>query len=125
MLGDERTDQRCRGSLSRAKKVAAALSISTVCSNPATLRFNSRFSRVVAVVTPVTLTAIDLGLPDPLAQRLRADTDPNRDRPNTAVLTVVLVTVVHRTLNSEEPLIVLLSHASRGAVSKDSLDPLQ
>ena len=39
MLGDERTDQRCRGSLSRTKKVVAALRISMVCSNSAILRF--------------------------------------------------------------------------------------
>ena len=44
MLGDERTDQRRRGSLSRAKKLVAALRISIVCSSSALRRFNARIS---------------------------------------------------------------------------------
>ena len=52
VLGDERTDQRCRGSLSRTKKDVAAFRISTVCSSSAFLRFSSRISRAAAVVVP-------------------------------------------------------------------------
>ena len=42
MLGNESTDHRCRGSLSRAKKVVAAFKMATVCSSSAFLRLSSR-----------------------------------------------------------------------------------
>src|SRR5699024_7275642 len=52
ILGDEPTDYRRCGSLSRTKKLVAALSTSMVCSSSRFLRFSSRFSAAMAVVTP-------------------------------------------------------------------------
>jgi len=53
VLGDEPADHRCRGSLSRTKKLVAALRISIVCSSSALRRLSSRISRADAVVTPL------------------------------------------------------------------------
>jgi hypothetical protein len=61
VLVDELTDQRRRGSHSRAKKLVAALSIWIVASSSLVLRRNSRSSRAVSVVR------IDLGPAHPLA----------------------------------------------------------
>ena len=52
MPGDELTHQRCCGSLTRTKKLVAALRISMVRSNSAFLRFSSHTSRAAIVVTP-------------------------------------------------------------------------
>jgi len=54
---DELTDQRCRGSHSRAKKLVAALSISIVASSSRFLRRSSRSSRAVSVGAPAASPA--------------------------------------------------------------------
>jgi len=52
VLGDQLTDHRRRGTLSRTKKLVAAFRISTVCSSSPFLRFSSRISRADSVVPP-------------------------------------------------------------------------
>jgi hypothetical protein len=53
------------------------LRISIVCSGSAFLRFNSRISRAAAVVDALLdPSVVDLGLTQPLAQRLRVHPQP-------------------------------------------------
>lgn len=65
------------------------------CSNSATLRLRSRFSRERCSAHTVAVTAVDLGLADNLAQRLRTDTITPDCHPNAGILAVVLVAVLH------------------------------
>ena len=123
LLGDERTDQRRRGSLSRAKKLVAALRISTVSSSSRFLRLSSRFSRAMSVGTPVADPGINLGLIDPPAQRLRRDTQALGDRSHAGRAGVVLLGIVGDQPHCPclELVVVLLRHDANYLPSKEGV----
>src|ERR1700677_2319707 len=95
MLGDERTDQRCRGSLSRAKKLVATLRISMVILKLTVLAFeHTQLPRSIGG-HPVTLPAIDPCLHHPAPQRLGGHAQPRGHRREAGPLRGVLLDMVN------------------------------